>query len=596
MSNEFDYLRRLSEKNIAKILELDVQSIAIRCELEHKRRGFALLNELASELSGLSDYKEIFISVARRINAALYMQRTVILTPEADGEYRVAITQGYPAASADAILNRRIKLPATMLDPVRPALVTSADLVTTANDGADESVPMAVRDALELPYLISSPVLVYDTVMAVLITGRTEEQPPYLTRLDRRDVETVQAVSIHLGTIMARGRLQAALELAEKNAHAKSVFLANMSHELRTPMTTIMGRLNSLAATELDDRQSEYVKQATHSSRILLSIINDIFDIASMDSVSATLKSETFNLRNLTQRTVETAKEWLENDSVALRMEISPAVPEMALGDALRIERVLSGLMGNAVKFTSHGEVTLKLSLQQDTADSFLARFEVHDTGIGISREKIETIFSPFTQADSSFSRQYGGTGLGLAIAKRIVDLLGGQIGCESRSGKGSKFFFTVPLRHVNEQAETEKKMSASSAQTQTANDLEGMTVLLAEDNTVNQMIMGELLSAKGVSIDMVANGREVLDALAEKSYDAVLMDIQMPGMDGLETTRRIRKNPAFARLPIIAMTAHAMTADVTASLAAGMNDHITKPIDPPKLYETLARWRTPRS
>jgi signal transduction histidine kinase/ActR/RegA family two-component response regulator len=587
---ELHYLRRISERDAAKILELDMQSIAIRHELEQKRRGFALLAELAVSLRGNFSYESVFVPVARRINAALNMQRTAVLAPSEDGRFNPAVLQGYPADQKERVAARNIEIDAELLDPERPVLVTGADPVDRL---------ASLREALELPYLISSPALLHDKeVAAVLITGRMVEEPPFLSRLGRSDVETVQAISALLAAVLVERRLEndlrQARDQAEKSARAKSEFLANVSHEIRTPINAILGMVRFLTKTEMTEKQREYTDQVEHSTRLLLRVIDDILDFSNIDTGRIKLKSETFSLRDMTKRVLNHIEAEAQAKSLTLDLRVEADVPDLLLGDPLRVEQILFNLVHNAVKFTQKGSVAIGVQTApsdeaQQKRQKIRLLFDVEDTGVGIDEEQASRLFLPFTQADSSHTRKYGGTGLGLTISRSLVELMGGELRCESRLGEGSRFSFSVPFDLPAEEAESSP--SAEHLGEERDGDLENMHVLLAEDNEINQLIVEELLRDAGVIVTTVENGLEAVKAVEKESFDLVLMDIQMPEMDGLTATAQIHSNPKYKDLPIIALTAHALPEDREASLKCGMNEHLTKPVDPDEVYAALRQW-----
>ena len=409
-------------------------------------------------------------------------------------------------------------------------------------------------------------------------------------------------------------QLRLARDLAEKNARAKSEFLANMSHEIRTPMNAIVGMTHLLAATELNAKQQDYVDKAEHSASLLLHIINDILDFSKIDAGRMEMETIKFSIAKLTRHVRDMVIGQAKAKSLKLKIVVEPDVPEFVVGDSLRLEQVLLNLTNNAVKFTKRGEVCIRVSRPEQpaslAANKVQLLLEVKDSGIGMSEAQLAALFTPFTQADSSTTRKYGGTGLGLAISRSLVGLMDGDIWCTSEAGKGSTFSFTVTLA-LPEDAEQSSGINLERGQNANLalqrsdclaepcdedvpldfSPLQGMRVLLAEDNEINQMIANEFLNEKGVIVDTANNGVEALEALEKNTYDLVLMDIQMPEMDGLTATTEIRKNPKYKNLPIIAMTAHAMAGDREISIGSGMNDHLTKPIDPELLYITLMNW-----
>ncbi|MDR2488909.1 MAG: response regulator [Desulfovibrio sp.] len=442
-----------------------------------------------------------------------------------------------------------------------------------------------------------------------------------LVRIDRRNKHIVVAYMRDLRefkSMLAEIRkgeqnLRTARDLAEKNAKAKSEFLANVSHEIRTPMNAIVSMTHFLDNANLTEKQRAHVENAKKSSQFLLRVIEDMLDFSKLDAGRMEMQSVAFSVRELAAKVRAAAVSQAAAKHLAFRDMVDGDVPDVLLGDPSHLEQILLNLVSNAVKFTLKGEVSLRVSLHRSANMPEPRRvevlFAVRDTGIGISEEQMRELFMPFTQADASFTRHYGGTGLGLAICRKLADLMQGDLWCESRPDAGSTFSLTVPfvvqahasqevanLRESAPRQENIGKYGQAEAGTEDSpaddfSDLCGLRVLLTEDNAVNQMIASELLLEKGVVVDVAGTGLEALAALERKEYDLVLMDIQMPEMDGLTATRRIRANPAYGELPVIAMTAHALAEDRALSREAGMNEHLTKPIDPNLLYAALRQW-----
>ncbi|MEO5378241.1 MAG: ATP-binding protein [Magnetococcus sp. DMHC-6] len=393
-----------------------------------------------------------------------------------------------------------------------------------------------------------------------------------------------------------------ARKVAESANQAKSEFLANMSHEIRTPLNAVINFCHLLLETPLNAKQSNYVNKVAVAGRMLLSIINDILDFSKLEANRLELEEIVFNLDDLISYVVEIARVHRENNHLMVFSHIHPDVPRWLYADSLRLGQVLSNLLVNAVKFTESGEVELQVERVRTEEQRVWVRFSVRDTGIGITEEQRTRLFCSFSQADASTTRKYGGTGLGLAISQRLVEQMGGEIQLVSVPGQGSTFSFILALRV---EMSGELSLQLPFGQQGFISDKEpvgrlmgvmGAQVLLVEDDQINQEVAVEILARAGVVVTVAESGEEALHFLEEKSFDLVLMDLQMPGMDGIETVRRIRANPRFHTFPpIIALTASALVGDREKSLAVGMQDHLGKPIDPQALYTALIDWIPPR-
>jgi PAS domain S-box-containing protein len=380
---------------------------------------------------------------------------------------------------------------------------------------------------------------------------------------------------------------------SQEASNLKSEFLANMSHEIRTPINGVIGITGLLQDTQLDGEQREFVDSIKCSANALLTVINDILDFSKIEAGKLDFEELDFNLIHIIQDIEKTFKFQAKKKGLRVSSELSSDLPRFVKGDPGRLRQIIMNLMSNAIKFTPQGQVTLRVRLiALDQAQSQL-RFEVSDTGIGIPKKAMDKMFRAFSQVDASDARRFGGTGLGLSISKLLVEKMRGQIGVESREGEGSTFWFTINLATSEQIQEIECSVKTAPKRFHKA-----IRILVAEDNPVNQMVAIGMLEKLGYRADAVASGKEAIDALEHIRYDIVLMDCQMPEMDGYEATAAIRNNGPRGRsgIPIVAMTANAMKGDREKCLAAGMNDYVTKPISTKLLDSVLQKWIKPNS
>jgi two-component system sensor histidine kinase BarA len=386
---------------------------------------------------------------------------------------------------------------------------------------------------------------------------------------------------------------------AEAANTAKSEFLANMSHEIRTPMNGIIGMTHLALQTTLDARQRSYLENVETAAKGLLGIINDILDFSKIEAGKLHFERIEFPLEDVLHGVTDLAMIKAHKKGLELLSKIDADVPRTLIGDPLRVGQILSNLVDNAIKFTERGVVGIAISRVHQTPDGVELRFAVSDTGVGLDPAQLERLFTAFSQADNSTTRKYGGSGLGLTICKRLVEMMKGQLGVSSAPGDGSTFFFTARfgLAHPHETGAQEWHSSEPAGQSSRADVeavLRGAHILLVDDNEMNIQFATEVLGRIGTQTDVASNGRQALEKVACFHYDCVLMDCQMPIMDGFEATRLIRADGRFASLPIIAMTANAMAGDRERCASAGMDDHITKPIDIEAMLRTLAHWIRP--
>jgi PAS domain S-box-containing protein len=469
---------------------------------------------------------------------------------------------------------------------------------------------LIARPFQDLMYPADRDAALYERLLAGdLATYQREER---YVRKDGRVVWLLLAVSLvrdaagrplyaisQAQDITARKRAEEALRRANEDlaqaSQAQSAFVATMSHEIRTPLNGVLGLTNLLKRTRLGPRQREYVGAMQSSGEALLALLNDILDYSKIGAGQLSLETRPFDLRRLVGEVVALFAPQARAKKLKLSAEVDPAVPRDLAGDARRLRQVLLNLVSNALKFTERGAIHVGVTLDAHDARTALVWIGVRDTGIGIAPEVQAHLFAPFVQADASTTRRYGGTGLGLAIAKGLVEAMGGKMGMESVPGQGSTFWFTLRLARTAEgesQAISAQPIPAALA---AAEGAARRRVLVAEDNAINRLVVVGLLQGLGYEVHTAEDGRQAVQAVRRERYDLVLMDVHMPGLDGFAATAAIRRAEAAEggewRQPIVALTADALEGDAEKSLAAGMDDHLTKPVNPERLAAVVERW-----
>ncbi|EMO64683.1 GHKL domain protein [Leptospira borgpetersenii serovar Pomona str. 200901868] len=386
-----------------------------------------------------------------------------------------------------------------------------------------------------------------------------------------------------------------AKEIAEKASKVKSSFLANMSHEIRTPMNGVLGMVQLLGTTKLNDEQKEYIQILSISAKSLLQIINDILDFSKIEAGKISLDKEVFSIHSVLDEIHDLLYSLAKQKRIGLRLEGKSEIQEYVYGDQLRLRQILWNLTGNGIKFTNHGEVVLNVSQKNISKDKISIKFTVSDSGIGIPLEKQKQVFDAFSQSDTSTARKFGGSGLGLSITKQLVELQGGTLNLESKESYGSKFTFTITYdipseSEIEKILEAEKTKDLESAYSNATS--QSMKILVAEDNETNCLLIERALKKLGYDPVVVHNGREVIEKMQLDFFDMILMDIHMPEVDGIEATKWIRSQKQNTEFPIIiALTADVIESNKEVYISKGMNDYLTKPLDLPLLKKTLDFW-----
>lgn len=440
-----------------------------------------------------------------------------------------------------------------------------------------------IGSPLSVGLLLIIPLFYYLGHLHEKLAVKIQEEADHLREINLQDQLIQEEISKH---DEREKELIDARQEALMGIKAKDQFLSNMSHEIRTPMNGIIGIVNLLKETELDEQQRKYLATIDYSSQTLLALINQILDLSKINSEKLTLEYIDFDLHKVLYSVTPTFHGVILEKGIILRTLVDPSVPKWACGDPVRLNQILLNLVSNAIKFTEEGGVDLIVKAVQND-DGPRLMLQVNDTGIGIPKDKHDTIFETFAQASSETSRLYGGSGLGLSICKKLVELYGGTIRVESQLGKGTSFTFEIQLHQSSNQKPESPAKIESFADDFNPGDFK---ILIAEDNKANQLVIQHTLKKRGFSFTIVPNGQEVIEAIYKESYDLIMMDVQMPIMSGIDATRFIRNaaEPPLNDIKIIAMTASVMKEDLDKCFEAGMNDYVPKPFVPQELFQKL--------
>lgn len=569
--------------------------VRLNRDLQTKAQYLQVINSFALSLLKQSTLEEVVWDVAKNAVARLGLEDCVIYLLNESGENLIQKAAHGPKNPASYDILNPIVIPVGQGIVGTVAATGQPQLVRDTR--TDERY--ILDDAMRLSEL-AVPIIYHGKVIGVIDSEHhqanfyTEEHLELFTTIaalaSTKIADAIQTEKLGK-TIAELQRTEKALEEARAKAegasHLKSEFLANMSHEIRTPLNAILGFNSLMMETELSERQREYIETMRQSGASLLTIVNDILDFSKIEAGKLELEVQPFDIRSCIDGAVNLVSIHADQKQLVLHQHVDARVPTVVVGDVTRVRQILVNLLNNAIKFTSKGGVSVSVSVEEVRAnDEYVLHVGVKDTGIGITEEQQQKLFQPFSQAEAATTRKYGGTGLGLVICKHLTELMGGRIWVESEPDKGATFNFTFQTKAA-QGVRTTGALRRSVSDPQLA-ERHPLKILLAEDNLINQKVMVRMLERMGYRPDVVGNGLDTLDALQRTPYDVVLMDIHMPGMDGVETTHRIRQWPEDRQPYVIAVTANALKGDRERFLAAGMDAYVSKPVLVEKLVAAL--------
>ena len=519
-------------------------------------------------------------------NARLLSEQTSASTIEESGsEERLAVGYGEAHISEDQAIYAIVTM------PYQSIVASLAEIRKSGLIAAVLTSLLAVIFSLILARTIAGPlaritnaVQSYSFMNTISLPKSTTSEFNLLAQALEKMAAKIQDQAVEIES-ESKERIQ-----TEARSETRSAFLANMSHEIRTPMNGVVGMTDMLNQTELTSEQRQYTEVLARSASLLLAVIDDILDFSKIEAGKLKIEAVSLDLRILVDDIMRLLSPKADEKRLELVAEIDPAIPEKVIGDPVRIRQILINLVGNALKFTTKGTVTLSLSVKNRKGNQAVLRFQVKDTGVGIAPERLDLIFESFAQADDSTTRNFGGSGLGLTISRSLVNMMGGHMRVESQLGQGSCFYFDLPVVDVS---------SAPANQVEVLEDspdgldvLQTKLVLVAEDNEVNQFVVSKVLERIGCDFDIVSDGEQAVEIVQKRPYDLIFMDCHMPVMDGMEATVAIRAlGGKFAKLPIVALTAGVMDEDIKRCEDAGMNDHMAKPVRFPSLCQMLSKY-----